>query len=419
MKATASCTSKGIVTWPSAVPLSYSFGTRSRKRSSWLARLTCSSGVSGAAVKPSRSASTRSRAASKARCVGGGAGRGEPLEVAVGRRALGGAALLAVLGGDRLPVAAARSPRFRRSGRRSRVRPPGRLRRGWSAAAPGRCRAGPFRSAAPLRAGVISRAGELLRSRSVPSTPGRVKRVVLRKSRICSQVARLRRVAAPRRRRRRPPSRRAAGRRRSARGPPPAPTSSRRSAARLAAASAASTSFSSAGASAARPARSGPRSCAPRRASTVAAAFVEEQLRLRLEELGADLVGRLPGRFGGGRGRWPAEQRKAAAAIRIAPAAFGPRGGAVVPSSGPPPLAFLQFDFELFRRLGHLAGDRLGLGLGLGAERVGLLGGEFLAVGLAVAQVGGEVDQALQLLAWSASPAAGSRRRSSVPSRRR
>ena len=104
MKATASCTSKGIVTLAVAVPLSYSFGTRSTKRSSWLARLICSSGVSGAAVKPSRSASTRSRAASKPPRRRR-AGRGEPREVAVGGAALGGAALLAVLGRDRPPVA--------------------------------------------------------------------------------------------------------------------------------------------------------------------------------------------------------------------------------------------------------------------------------------------------------------------------
>ena len=72
-------------------------------------------------------------------------------------------------------------------------------------------------------------------------------------------------------------------------------------------------------------------------------------------------------------------------------------------------LAFLQFDFELLGRLRHLAGDRLGLGLRLGAERVGLLGGELLAAGLAVAQVGGEGDQALQLLPGLLAPAAGSR----------
>ena len=55
MNATASCSSNGIVTCPSSVPSSYSIGTRSRKRVSCAARRACSSGVNGAAVKPSRS----------------------------------------------------------------------------------------------------------------------------------------------------------------------------------------------------------------------------------------------------------------------------------------------------------------------------------------------------------------------------
>ena len=46
--------------------------------------------------------------------------------------------------------------------------------------------------------------------------------------------------------------------------------------------------------------------------------------------------------------------------------------------------------FELGRRLGDLTGDRLGPLLGLGAERVGLLGGELAPAGLGVAQLGRE-----------------------------
>ena len=44
------------------------------------------------------------------------------------------------------------------------------------------------------------------------------------------------------------------------------------------------------------------------------------------------------------------------------------------------PLGVLELDPEALSRLGHLAGDLLGAGLRLGAERVGVLAGELLAV---------------------------------------
>ncbi len=395
MKATASCTSKGTVTLPSLVPLSYSFGTRSTKRSSWLARLTCSSGVSGAAVKPSRSASTCSRAASKAALSESAPAAASRSKSSVRSRA-GRRRHAARRTPGRSPASSrARSRWFRRSGRRNRVRPPAPLRRGWSGAAPGRYRAGPFRSAGPASCGadlarrqflqgggaVDPRAGEAgglaevadlhpgPRPGDFPPAGGldrdRHRAAAQGGNRFAARCCqrRLRRVR-----------RRLAWRQ-------PAQLSISRSSWPV------------------RPLRGRARRAPPRRASARSTApsspSSKQQLRLCFEQLGANRVRRLPGRLACGRSQAARRRERPPSRSNAATAALTRAwqcGRAVVwiaPSS-----AFLQFDFELFRRLRHLAGDRLGLRLSLGAERVGLLGGEFLAVGLAVAQVGGEVDEA-------------------------
>ncbi len=58
-KATASWISKSSVTLVSLTPRSYSTGTSARKRRSCWARRAASSGVNGAAVKPSSASAAR------------------------------------------------------------------------------------------------------------------------------------------------------------------------------------------------------------------------------------------------------------------------------------------------------------------------------------------------------------------------
>ena len=105
MKATASWTSKGTVTWPSLVPLSNSFGHQVEEAGQLAGPVDLLVGGQrrrGEALEVGFDPLARGFEAGR---VGGGAGRGQPLEVAVGRAPLGGAALLAVLGRDRQPVA--------------------------------------------------------------------------------------------------------------------------------------------------------------------------------------------------------------------------------------------------------------------------------------------------------------------------
>ena len=73
-KATASVISKSRVTWSSLTPRPYSTGTSSRNCSSCWARRAASSGVNGAAVKPTRDLSARSSAGAES---GGRRQRGE------------------------------------------------------------------------------------------------------------------------------------------------------------------------------------------------------------------------------------------------------------------------------------------------------------------------------------------------------
>ena len=102
-KATASCSSKGIVTRPSSVPSRYSIGISSRKRSSCWARRACSSPVNGAAVNASSARAISPLRRAEARAVAGQRGPPERGEGRARLRRGAGPALARVLLGEDRP----------------------------------------------------------------------------------------------------------------------------------------------------------------------------------------------------------------------------------------------------------------------------------------------------------------------------
>ncbi len=144
-KAIPSVISNGVVTSVPETPWSYSTGIRSMKRISCWARRACSSGVNGAAVKWLSSASAR-RDGRRAPASASRRSPGAP-RTRVGFVALGGAALLLVLGRQHRPVAGGDRQSTRRPPARSRARSRSPPRRGTRPVATGRRRGGPCGSA--------------------------------------------------------------------------------------------------------------------------------------------------------------------------------------------------------------------------------------------------------------------------------
>ena len=186
-----------------------------------------------------------------------------------------------------------------------------------------------------------------------------MKRVVWRKSRICSQARAS--AASPRGRRR--PRPRSAPRRRAATMRPRAaarPTSSRRAPARRASRERGLDLAQLAGRAAARPRRSGPRELPLRPLRPSSPSVRRRAAGSGLEEVGADRVRGLPGRLGAA--GEAAEQQSHHRGER--PRRWPGRPGGPWrrrASRDRDRLAFLQFDFELLGGLRHLAGDRLRL----------------------------------------------------------
>ena len=185
--ATASWISKSSVTRVSLTPRPYSTGTSARKRSSCWARRADSSAVSGAAVKLSSPAETASRAARYAATSPAAAAAASVVELLPervrGRLARGPRRSAA-------PGSASRrrpAPPTPRGGSAGCAQRPRRRRRAGRAGGPGRRRAGPCSPPGrrrPARSAPRSR----LRTASVASAPGRVRRVAVRNSRSSSQA---------------------------------------------------------------------------------------------------------------------------------------------------------------------------------------------------------------------------------------